>query len=416
MRPAVAASLAALGIVAIEAATRSQARYAPECVLFGAAAWYAWRRRVELTTAFVVALAVVLPAVVASVHIARHVTGDIDVQSVYPAEGHQLLSGSYPHSEYPPGAVVLFAVEEWIRNPRSVNPYVMAICAGAIAWAICSLGTSVARWVALIVALLPVNLYFWEFKFDAVPTAFLALGGAAAVRRRFAASGVLFGIGAALKWSPAVAAALFAVWLVARRDVAAAAKHVLGFSAAFVAIVAPFLVWSPAGVWASVSRQAPRAITPESLWYLPLHAFGKASQPGAVYDAASVPHGADAAAVVIQVAVLLALATALAIRRPDLTSAAAVAVVGPAVFLLFNKVFSAQYLLTILAAGSLSAPLVGRTVVVAALLAVASAANALVYPIGRFWFTASFVLFACALAAFGVIVQGALRRPRSHPV
>jgi hypothetical protein len=58
----------------------------------------------------VVAIAVVLPASLALVHLARGIAGDVDVASVYPAEGGALLHGTYPHSEYPPGVAspVLF--------------------------------------------------------------------------------------------------------------------------------------------------------------------------------------------------------------------------------------------------------------------------------------------------------------------
>lgn len=410
MRNGVHAALAgaAAAVVAVEAATTSQARYAPECLAVAAALAFAWRRRQALRTEAIVALAFAMPAAVALVHLARHVHGDVDIQSVYPSEGQQLLHGTYPHSEYPPGAVVLFAVEEWIGSARSVNPFSMAVCAAAIAWGICRLGSPNARWAAAFVALWPVNLFFWEFKFDALPTACLVLGALAAVRRRFALAGVALGVGTAVKWSPAVAAALLAVWLLSRRETRNALRHALGFAAGFCVVVVPFLAWRPAAVWASVSRQAPRGITPESIWYLPLHALGRAIQPGAVYDPASVPAGADTAAVAVQIACLVALAVLLAVRRPPLPAAVAVACTGPAAFLLLNKVFSAQYALTLVAAGAVAAVLVGRALAGVALLAVASAADVLVYPVGRFWLPASFVLFLTALVAVGVVVQKAL--------
>src|SRR5439155_6018009 len=50
--------------VAVEALTRSQARYGPECIVTGLALAVAWRVRDRLRPAAVVALAVALPALV----------------------------------------------------------------------------------------------------------------------------------------------------------------------------------------------------------------------------------------------------------------------------------------------------------------------------------------------------------------
>jgi hypothetical protein len=73
-------------------------------------------------------------------------------------------------------------------------------------------------------------------------------------------------------------------------------------------------------------------------------------------------------------------------------------------FLLLNKVFSAQYLLVIIAAGCLAAALIERGRTIGVLLLVAATANVLVYPLGLAWQPASAVLFVCALAAVGLIL------------
>lgn len=416
VRPELGFALAALAVVAVEASTRSQERYGPECVFVALALVVGWKKREGLRARDIVVLAVAFPAAIAIVHLARGVSGDIDVQAVYQAEGTSLLRGTYPHSEYPPGAVVLFAIEDWVRSARSVNPFVMALCQGAISAALCSLRTVEARWLAAVVALWPVDAFFWEFKFDALPTALLVGGLAVALRERWALSGAILGMGAAVKWSPAVAAALLVIWLLAGRRRPAAARHVAGFSLAFLAITVPFLVWSPEAVLASVTRQAPRGITPESLWYLPLRLIGQARPSGAVFDAALVPHWTNAAAIAIQVLVLLALAAVLVWRHVDLPAAVAVAAVGPACFLLLNKVFSAQYVLTVLAAVCFGAALAKRPRVVAILLALAAVANVFVYPIGRFWEAGSLLLFAAGLAAALWVVEGAVGRSRYPPV
>jgi hypothetical protein len=407
--PNLALAAAAAFTVAIEAVTRSQARYGPECVLTAAALAHAWRQRERLSASAVVALGAALPALVAAVHLAKHVSGDIDVQHVYPSQGRSLLDGTYPHSEYPPGAVLLFAFEQLVRTARSVNPFAMAVCQGATVWSLSRLRGG--AWFAALVALWPTNAFFWEFKYDALPTALLVLGVVAALDERWAAAGVAFGLGAAAKWTPGIAAVVLAGWLLGRRQTREAARLAFAAFAAFAVVVVPFLVWSPGAVWASVSKQAPRGLTPESVWYLPLRAVGAAHAPGAVYEPAAVAHAADTAAVVVQVAVTALLVAIAARRSTTLAGAAVLASAAPATFLLLNKVFSAQYLVTVAAALCTAAVLLRRPAL-AVLVAVAATANVLVYPIGRFWLGASLVLFATALAAAALAVQGAFTLAR----
>jgi hypothetical protein len=385
------------------------ARYGPECAVAALALAVVWFSRHRLDMRVVIALAVALPAALALVHLARGIAGDGDVRDVYPAEGGSLLHGTYPHSEYPPGAVVLFAFETWSASARSMNPFVMAACQGAVAWSIVSLGSSGARWLAGALAIWPVNAFFWEFKFDALPAALLVVGLAFARRERWAASGALLGLGAAVKWTPGLSFVMLALWLAAvgrRRD---AARHAAAFVVAAAVVVGPFLVWAPGAVWSSVTRQAPRALTPESFWYLPLHALGRASQPGQIYDAAGVSARTNHFVVAVQVLALAALALFLVRRRPSLSGAVAAAAAAPVVFLLLNKVFSAQYILVIVTAGFMAAVLVGRALSAGVLLLVAAAANLFVYPLTVHWRPASGVLFLCALASVLLVLRGVAR-------
>jgi hypothetical protein len=392
------------------------ARYGPECAVAAIALAIVWLSRDRIDARVVVALAVALPVALAVVHLARGIAGDGDVANVYPSEGGSLLHGTYPHSEYPPGAVVLFAFETWIGSARSVNPFVMAACQGAVAWAIASLRSGDARWLAGAVAVWPVNAFFWEFKYDALPAALLVVGLVFALRDRWALAGSLLGIGAAVKWTPGLSFLILLLWLVAvgrRRD---AVRHATAFIVAAAVVVVPFLAWSPGAVWSSVSRQAPRGLTPESFWYLPLHALGEASQPGKIYYAAAVPSWVNRLVVVVQILVLVLLAVYVCRRRPPLEGAVAAAAAAPVLFLLLNKVFSAQYLLVILAVGFLAAALVERGRIIGVLLLVAATANVLVYPLGLAWRPASAVLFVCALAAVCLILAGVDRSARWHRV
>ena len=394
-------------IVASEAAMSSQTRYGIEVLAAAIALALAHRERDRLTTTTVVTLAAALPAAIALAHLARGFGGDIDVESVYLSQGRDLLHGTYPHSEYPPGAVSLFAFEAWLATPRVVNPFVMALCQAAAVWAICSIRTKPACWLAACVALWPTNAFFWEFKFDALPAALLAVGLALAWRDRWAAAGATLGVGAAVKWTPGLALVILVLWLLVQSRPREAARLATGFAVAAAAVVVPYLVWSPTAVWASVTRQAPRGITPESFWYPPLHLFGLASQPGAIYAKASVSDWANTLAVCVQVTALIGLVALVVLRRPPLSGAIAIAATAPALFLLLNKVFSAQFVLVLLVAGCLGAALVGRHVAIAILLLSAATSNVLVYPIGRASGPASAVLFTTSLAAFGVVLAHA---------
>jgi Glycosyltransferase family 87 len=407
--PNLGLAIAAVFTVAVEAVTRSQARYGPECLVTAAALALAWRRRERLRPDAVIALAVALPTLVGVVHLAKHVDGDGDLQLVYAPQGQSLLDGRYPHSEYPPGAVLVFALEQAIRTPRAVNPFAMALCQGLVAWCLSRL--QCGAWLAAGVALWPVNAYFWEFKYDALPTALLALGLMLALRERWTFAGAAFGLGAAVKWTPAIACVLLVLWLLSLRRPREARAHAAAAAGAFALVVVPFLAWSPSAVWASVAKQAPRGLTAESIWYLPLRAVGEAT-PLAVPEAAIVPDWADTVAVVLQLALVASLAVLLVVRRPRLPVAVAIAACGPALFLLLNKVFSAQYILTVVTALAVAPLLVGRRLAIATLLGIAAAANVFVYPIGRFWQEASAVLFASALAACLLVVYSALTDSR----
>jgi len=132
----------------------------------------------------------------------------------------------------------------------------------------------------------------------------------------------------------------------------------------------------------------------------------RASQPGPIYNAATVSHGTNQLVVAVQALVLVGLAVFVVRRRPSLPGAVAAAAAAPVLFLLLNKVFSAQYILVIVAAGFLAAALVGRSRPIGVLLLIAATANALVYPLTVQWRPASAVLFACALVSVGLILGG----------
>ena len=118
-----------------------------------------------------------------------------------------MLDGTYPRSEYPTGAVALFALETWLGGepPHVLHAATMLGFHLAAVAAIWSVGTRWSAWLAAFVAVWPLNLFHWEFRYDLAPTAFLVVGLVLALRERWALAGVALGVGAALKWSPALA-------------------------------------------------------------------------------------------------------------------------------------------------------------------------------------------------------------------
>ena len=85
-----------------------------EGLIAGAALLYAWRTQDRLRLAPVLALALAFHAAWIALHLGLDVTGDKDASVVFRWQGNGLLDGRYPRSEYPLGAVLLFAFEAWV--------------------------------------------------------------------------------------------------------------------------------------------------------------------------------------------------------------------------------------------------------------------------------------------------------------
>jgi hypothetical protein len=325
--------------------------------------------------------------VVVLVHDAVGIPGDTDV-AVYATQGNALLDGDFPRSEYPVGAVLVFGLDALLGGDTVLTahgllmiPFQLATASGV--WL---LRTNWSPWLATVVALWPANLLFVHLRFEPVVAALLVAGLLLARRERWMLAGAVLGVGAAVKWSPALACVVLVAWLAASRRSRDAALHALSFAVAFLALYLPFLAWQAGDVLASYSTQSTRGITTESLPYLPLRLVGLA-EPGAsgdIWDAAVVPGWADSAAVVVQL-VLVATVVAVAVHaRGDADAGVATAATAPAVFLLTNRVFSPQFALLVLAvwavAGSLLARSAREQLGVGAAAMLATWANAVVIP------------------------------------
>jgi hypothetical protein len=388
-----------------------------EAAVAASALAVAWRRQNELGVLPVVAFALAFQVAWIGLHLARGVPSDYDSHITYRDEGNALLHGRYPSSEYPPGAVLLFALDALLGGGRTrvSHAFVMVPFQLLLVFAIWSLRTRWSPWFATIAAFWPPDAFITEFKFDVVPAALLVLGIVCALRGRWLLTGVVLGLGTAVKWTPALTVAALALWLLTTASRGLAARLLAGATIAFLAVNLPFLVWSPHQVLDAYSIQGPRGITGESLAYLPLNALGLA-QVGRPWEAAAVPGWANAASVVVQGVALIGTLAAVVAVRGNSRAALSIAALSPAVFLIFNRVFSPQFLIMLIAAWFVAGSLLARTrtdqLMLGGLVLCSSLANALVYPtLPRPWPYFSALLFAFALAASGWVFMRASMTP-----
>ena len=411
----------AVAIVALEAAYRESLSIAwllAQAVVAGVGLLHAWSERDRLRLAPVLAIVLGLQLALVGVHLGLDAEGDKDSSVVFRWQGNMLRNGDYPRSEYPLGAVLLFAFEAWIGGgaTRSANGLVMAPLHALAVACVWLTRLPAAPWLAAVIGMWPLNAFYWQYKFDVAPAALLALGALLALRGRWTWSALALAAGTLVKWTPGLAAVALVAWLVARGRRREAVAHAGAFAAAIVALHAPFVLWDD-DVLAAYERQSGRSITPESLWYLPLRALGLAHVRTHISFSAGAPEWADVAAAVVQILVVLGLVV-LAARVADVRSAVALAVLAPAAFLLTNRIFSPQFVLVLFVAWAIAGALLVRTpreqLALGVAAAVASGANAFVYPFAlpRYdytWPVASAALFATALAVTGALAARAMR-------
>ena len=380
---------------------------------------FAWRRQTELRFAPVMAIAAIYHLAVVTAHLAGGATADQDPEAFW-IYGSELLDGRYPETEYPAGAVLLFGLEALLGDGSALTPNRLLmvpfqlLCVAGI-W---GLHTRHSRWLATALAVWPMSVFYWEYRFDLVPAGLLVVGILLAYRRRWGWSGAALGIGALVKWSPGVSFVVLVVWLVAGRR-----WHELRrFAAAFVAVVlvahVPLLLWDADHVLNPYADQGGRATTNGSVWYFPLRALGLTSGgEGREWAPTGAPPVVDLVVVAIQAALMLGLVAAAVSVRRSTSRGLAIAALAPALFLLTNRVFSPQFMLVvaaaILSACALSARHRAEQLLVGMLVIGAAFANAFVYPyaeglLGLSWTPASGLVYLLALPACAVVLRSTL--------
>jgi hypothetical protein len=403
-------------------ATSAAALLVLRALIAGACLFVAWEGQARLRLDRVLACAALLGLGWIAVHELAGYAADKDLQ-IYASTGSTLLDGSYPGSEYPTGAVVLFGFEVLVGGdyPRTFHAILMVAFHLATVAAIWSLRTRWSPWLAAFVAVWPMNAFHWELRYDLAPTALLIVGLALAYRARWTLSGLALGVGAALKWVPGLALVALAVWLLTRGPRRSGLALVGGFVVSSAVLTLPFLLWDHDHVLDAYRRQGDRGIMGESLWYLPLRATGVASSTSELLSVdVGVSRALDTAATVIQAVIVIGLIL-LVPRLQRRSQAVAFATLVPAVFLLTNRVFSAQFLVVLVALWALAAALVVESareqLAVAAAAAIASTANAAIFPytVWFAWELASALLFVVAIGLTGWLVVRSTRRPEEAP-
>jgi uncharacterized membrane protein len=388
----------------------------------------AWRLqdRLRLAPLLIISLAFQLAWISLHLHLGVH---SVDSSVLYRLWGNALLDGQYPDAQYPPGAVLLFAFDALLGGgpTRTAHAFVMIPFELITVVAVWALRTRWSPWFAALVALWPMNAFSWEFRFDLVPTALLALGLLFAFRQRWLLSGALLGLGAAAKWTPGLAVAALVIWLVANRRWRTAMVHGASALLVFALLHIPFLVWSPSETLYSYRYFSGQGLTGESLWYLLLAPFGSAKVPlHEFWLPADVPSWANSGAIVAQVLVLVALGFAAWQTRASLRAGVAIAAMAPVFFLLVNRVFSPQYLVLMLVAWAIAGALLVESpkeqLALGLAVMAATTANTFVYPHPLFqfelWRLASATLFIIGLAtsiwlAVRAVQHSRARQPRS---
>ena len=323
----------------------------------------------------------------------------------YQRYGEAMVNGHVPYRdfsvEYPPGALPVFVVpavgEPSFRVYNREFQVLMALCGvgalAAMAAALRALGASVERTVAALgfFALAPLVLgSVVLYRYDLWPAALTVAGLAAILVRRERFGFAAIGLGVAAKAFPAVVVppAVAYVWRTRGRREALLCLGV-GLAVA-LAVIVPFLVLAPHGVWESIVRQTTRPLQIESLASALLlaghHLWGLAltmeSSRGSQNLGGSLPDALGTASSVLLLLILVGLWTAAARGPATPDRLVRYTAASLAAFVALGKVLSPQFLIWLLPI----VPLVRgrRGLAASALLAVALLLTQVWFPIRYF--------------------------------
>jgi uncharacterized membrane protein len=288
---------------------------------------------------------------------------------VYQGYAEKILDGQVPYRdfavEYPPAALPVFVL------PALADESDYGAAFELLMWT-CAVGTIVLLGATLSAAGAgPARLYgSTSFvgvaplllgsviltRFDLWPAALAAGSLAALVASRERLGFGLLGLATAAKLYPAVLLPLALVWVARRRGAREAGIAFGVFAAVLAAVVLPFAILSPGGLFDSLTQQLGRPLQIESLGagvLLAAHQLGiyqptVVSTHGSQNLAGSLPDTLAAVQTALQIAALAAVWIIFArggLGRDRLLTASAATVVA---FVAFGKVLSPQFLIWLL--------------------------------------------------------------------
>lgn len=310
-----------------------------------------------------------------------------------------------PAPEYPPLAVWVFGVIAFLTNNvglfQSLSTAVVMAVPAFVMWLL--LGRSKYSWIVAYIALMPWSAMWLVIRFDALPTALLVFA-LLLVRPdketpwwKVACSAIIFGLAAAAKWHPGLAAVVLFF------GYAAVQKWRNAFTMCFGSIIGfaiPHFPWilNPLGRQAIIDAylfHAGRGVTGESLIWQVLYPLGLTGMP--TYAWADSPNLNAGPWPNLFAAVAIAVPIIIAIIKPH--RAWVTATIAPAMWLMGNRIFSVQFVLTITVLWVVALLLYPRMSTFMRLfllvsLAITNAANWMIWPImDRGWPTYSAITF-----------------------
>jgi uncharacterized membrane protein len=266
-------------------------------------------------------------------------------EHLFPYLQGRLLPGDPPPGQLVDGAVeypVVTGVFMWLAGLGASNDgeylRITALLLAPFGLLTAGLLVRLAGWRAFVWAAAPALVLYSVHNWDFLATACVVGAVYAWSRGRPGFAAMLLGLGAATKIYPGFLALPLLLERLALRDYRGAARVAAGTAGVWAAINVPVLLANPEGWWATYEYQAGRVadLTTNSIWFWGLPDL----DPGQVNRAS---------AVLIAASWAVALAVGWSIAR--LTGQYPWLQVGAALlasFLLFNKVYSPQYVLWLL--------------------------------------------------------------------
>jgi hypothetical protein len=338
-------------------------------------------------------------------HRGFYARGQIVDTPIYQNYGELMVDGKIPYRdfalEYPPGALVAFVLPSLGASHRSAADYrhrfevlmVLCGCAAIVAMALAlgGLGVGTRAMAASLgfAALTPLLLGpVIQTRFDLLPAALAVAGVAAFVRDRPRFGFAFLGVGAAVKFFPAVILPLALAYVWRRRGRGEALVGALVFAAILAAALVPFALNAAArhGLHETVRGQLERPLQIESLGAAALVAAHDLWGVGVRLEyshgsqnlAGATPHAFATALSALQALALVAIWAWFALRRRSGAELVAASAGAVAAFVAFGKVLSPQFLVWLVPL----VPLVRgrRGVVASAILAAALVLTQLWFP------------------------------------